>query len=72
VPCRAVPCRSGPCRSGPTRSRSIKSNEARASSMRHLVREGEPELPPGIRAAPSSGAPNLVHGWRPAVILNRS
>jgi hypothetical protein len=31
-----------------------------ASSMRHLVREGEPELPPGMRAAPSSGAPNLV------------
>jgi hypothetical protein len=35
-----------------------------AGNMHHLVREGERELPPGTRAAPRSGTPNLGQGWR--------
>jgi hypothetical protein len=50
-----------PCRFGPVRPPAGASNPMKraASSIRHLVREGEPELPPGMRAAPTSGAPNL-------------
>jgi hypothetical protein len=50
-----------PCRFGPVRPPAGASNPMKraASSIRHLVREGEPELPPGMGAAPSSGAPNL-------------
>ena len=37
-----------------------------AGNMHHLVREGGRELPPGTRAAPRSGTPNLAP--RPATV----